>query len=88
MTRNAFGPSRPGSDVSPGALYDFTGDYNVSFYAAGGLLVLSSLTSFMVPVVRRRLEGAAGTAASTPGSPNVPDLIVSDENDGSPEDAV
>ncbi|XP_043193230.1 uncharacterized protein LOC122365772 isoform X2 [Amphibalanus amphitrite] len=71
-----------------GALYDYTGDYNVSFYAAGGLLVLSSVTSFLVPLVRRRLEAAAGTAASTPGSQHVPELIVSDENDGSPEDAV
>ena len=77
--------------MSPGALYDYTGDYNISFYAAGGLLMLASGTSFLVPVARRYLErhnGPVCTAASTPGSPNVPELIVSGENDGSPEDVV
>ncbi|XP_037087521.1 monocarboxylate transporter 12-like [Pollicipes pollicipes] len=79
-----------------GALFDYTGDYDVSFYAAGGLLLLASGISCLVPVARRVLErrgggGGGGTGAAvggSPSSPALPEVIVSDENDGSPEDAV
>ncbi|GAB6029793.1 hypothetical protein CHUAL_005507 [Chamberlinius hualienensis] len=36
-----------------GALYDATGTYDISFYAAGALIVISAILSFMIPCVKR-----------------------------------
>jgi len=77
-----------------GAMYDYTGDYNVSFYAAGGLLLLSSLISFLVPVARRCLglslpPGGEMASPEQPSSPcHLPEVIVSPDDDGSPVHAV
>lgn len=36
-----------------GSIYDLTGSYDLPFFIAGVLLVLSSIVSFMVPFVAR-----------------------------------
>lgn len=36
-----------------GSIYDLTGSYDLPFFIAGVLLVISSLVSFMVPLVER-----------------------------------
>ena len=39
--------------VFSGSIYDLTGSYDLPFFIAGVLLVLSSIVSFMVPLVAK-----------------------------------
>lgn len=50
-----------------GSLYDTTGSYDLPFYIAGVLLMISSALSFMIPLVDKRYNKETAS-----GPPEVP----------------
>ncbi|GBL89478.1 Monocarboxylate transporter 12 [Araneus ventricosus] len=62
-----------------GTIYDMTGSYDIPFYIAGVLLIVSALISFMVPLVVNREKAQANNAGVVRGDENHD--VVSDDQE-------